>query len=98
MDFSNVNTIRQGRKNQLEANETPQSFTVENGATRTNDTGDLSKRARPSRMAGEMGERALVLMNDPNEAKRTDFWMQAFGESNQGAEWNMAKMNGGVPM
>lgn len=96
MNYSNRETIIQGRQNQLEANETPQSFTVENGVTISEDTGDLAAKSRPNRMAGEMGARALQLMNDPKELARTQGWMQAFSQSNQGAEWNMAKINGGV--
>ena len=93
MNYSNSKTIIQGRQNQLEANETPQSFTVENGVTQSEDTGDLAFKARPNRMAGEMGARALQLMNDPKELERTKSWMDAFSLSNQGAEWNGANMD-----
>lgn len=96
MDYSNRQTIQQGRQNQIEANETPASFTMENGVVRSEDTGDLAFRARPNRMAGEVGARALELMNDPSEFDRTQAWMGAFAQSNQGAEWNIAKMNGGM--
>ena len=96
MNYSNKQTIQQGRQNQLEANETPASFTMENGVVRSEDTGDLAFKSRSNRMAGEMGARALQLMNDPEELNRTQSWMQAFGQSNQGAEWNMARMNGGM--
>ena len=96
MEFSNRQVIQQGRQNQLEANETPASFTMENGVVRSEDTGDLAFKARSNRMAGQMGARALELMNDPDELQRTQNWMQAFGQSNQGMEWNMARMNGGM--
>lgn len=96
MNYSNRETIRQGRQNQLEANETPSSFMVENGVAISEDTGDLAFKSRSNRMAGQVGARALQLMNDPKELNRTAQWMQAFGQSNQGAEWNMAKMNGGM--
>ena len=96
MDYSNRQTIQQGRQNQIEANETPASFTMENGVVRSEDTGDLAFKARSNRMAGQAGARALELMNDPNELNRTQAWMNAFGQSNQGAEWNIAKMNGGM--
>ena len=96
MNYSNKETIRQGRQNQLEANETPSSFMVENGVAVSEDTGDLAFRTRDNRMAGQAGARALQLMQDPAELDRTAKWMQAFGQSNQGAEWNMAKMNGGM--
>ena len=96
MNYENRQTIQQGRQNQLEANETPASFTMENGVVRSEDTGDLAFKARSNRMAGEMGARAIELMNDPEELKRTQSWMEAFSQSNQGAEWNMARMNGGM--
>ena len=97
MNYSNRETIVQGRRNQLEANETPQSFTIENGVVQSEATGDLASKTRSNRMAGEMGERALTLMNNPEELQRTQGWMQAFAQSNDGANWNMAKMNGGMP-
>lgn len=96
MNFSNQETIVQGRRNQLEANETPQSFTIENGVVQSEATGDLANKTRGNRMAGEMGQRALTLMNNPEELQRTQQWMEAFAQSNDGAQWNMAKMNGGV--
>ena len=81
MNYSNKQTIQQGRQNQLEANDTPASFTMENGVVRSEDTGDLAFKARSNRMAGEMGARALELMNDPQELERTQSWMQAFAIS-----------------
>jgi len=96
MNYSNRQTIQQGRQNQIESNETPASFTMENGVVRSEDTGDLAFKARSNRMAGEVGARALELMNDPAEFDRTSAWMSAFAQSNQGAEWNIAKMNGGI--
>ena len=96
MDFTRE-TIAQGRANQRDAEETPQSFLRENGVVRTQDTGDLTNRTRNQRMAGEAGIRAMELMNNPEEMARTADWMNAFAQSNQGAEWNMAKMNGGMP-
>jgi hypothetical protein len=85
--------IQNGRLNQQKSRETPNSFGITNGTTEVNPTGDLSKSNR--RMAGEVGSRAMELMNNPEETKRTANWMKMFGTSNQGAEWNMAKM--GVP-
>jgi hypothetical protein len=34
----------------------------------------------------------MQMMNDPNEKTRTDNWMSAFGLSNQGYEFNQARM------
>jgi len=44
------------------------------------------------RMAGEIGERALEMMQVPGEMERLSSWNQAFGESNQGMEFNAGKM------
>ena len=89
----NPKDLQNGRLNQQKARETPGSFASTNGTTEVNPTGDLSKSNR--RMAGEVGSRAMDLMNDPQEQKRTANWMQLFGTSNQGAQWNAAKM--GLP-
>ena len=45
-----------------------------------------------SRMAGEIGERALEMMRVPGEAERTQAWNAAFENTNQGQEFNAAKM------
>ena len=89
MNFSEQ-SIQQGRMNQRAGEETPGSFAEVNGASEANSTKDLSK--NPRRMAGEMGGRAMALLNDPMEQQRTANWMQQFGMSNQGMEFNQAKM------
>jgi hypothetical protein len=43
-------------------------------------------------MAGKMGARALTMINNPVEQQRTMNWMAKFGMSNQGMQWNQAKM------
>lgn len=87
-------TLVQGRMNQSKAKETPNSFAIENGAAVVNETAAMD--AGDKRMAGVEGQRAITLLNDKDEAMRTMKWMDAFGLSNQGAEWNMSKM-GGMP-
>ena len=89
----NPKDLQNGRLNQQKARETPGSFASTNGTTEVNPTGDLSKSNR--RMAGEVGSRAMEMMSNPEEQKRTANWMQMFATSNQGMEWNQAKM--GVP-
>ena len=89
MRFSPEN-IRQGRANQDASVETPETFATIEGAAQPREGTELSK--KNSRMAGEMGARALELMNNPNEQARVDGWMSRFGMSNQGAQWNQAKM------
>ncbi len=85
--------IQQGRLNQQKAEETPNSFGTEDGTAVVNPTGDLSKSNR--RMAGQMGGRAIEMMTNPDEQKRVAQWMQMFGTTNQGMQWNAAKM--GLP-
>lgn len=92
MNF-NPRDLQNGRLNQQKARETPGSFASTNGTTEVNPTGDLSKSNR--RMAGQVGSRALELMSNPEEQRRTGNWMQMFGTSNQGMQWNAAKM--GLP-
>ena len=87
----NRDTVIQGRLNQQQAKETPNSFATLNGDSNVNPTGPMG-----TRMAGQEGERAMQIMGDPVEAKRTENWMAAFGMSNQGMMWNQAKMMGGV--
>jgi hypothetical protein len=89
----NAKDLQNGRLNQQKARETPGSFASTNGTTEVNPTGDLSKSNR--RMAGEIGSRAMEMMSNPQEQQRTANWMQMFSTSNQGMQWNQAKM--GVP-
>ena len=86
----------QGRKNQAKNKETPTTFGVQDGASEARGTARLD--TMKSRMAGEEGSRAMEMMADPNEANRTARWMQMFGMSNQGFEFNQAKMNMGYPV
>ena len=87
--------IQQGRLNAQASQETPGTFGEVNGADQASSSRDLAR--SPQRMAGQMGARAMALMSDPNEQQRTHQWMQQFGMSNQGMEWNQAKMMGGMP-
>ena len=94
MNFDKA-SLQQGRMNAQAAEETPNSFAEVNGADFTNPTNDLAR--SPRRMAGQQGARAMALLTDPAEQQRTQSWMQQFGLSNQGADFNQAKMNGGMP-
>ena len=56
-----------------------------------------SRLDRPKqRFAGQLGQRYVEYMNNPEEQARTDMWMQAFGQSNEGVQFNQAKMNQGA--
>lgn len=92
MEFSKE-SIQQGRANQDASVETPETFSTIEGASQPRGGTELSK--GNSRMAGEMGARALELMNNPNEQARVQNWMSRFGMTNQGMQWNQAKM--GIP-
>ena len=92
MDFDR-RAVQQGRLNQQASVETPNSFGTGDGAPVVNPTGDLSKSNR--RMAGQEGSRAIEMMTNPEEQKRVAQWMQMFGTTNQGMQWNAAKM--GLP-
>ena len=92
MNF-NQKDIQNGRLNQQKARETPNSFASTNGTTEVTPTGDLSKSNK--RMAGEIGSRALEMMSNPQEQQRTANGMQMFATTNQGMQWNAAKM--GLP-
>ena len=86
--------VYQGRQNQAKAKESPNTFSRENGAEQVMQGSELDKPKQ--RMAGKMGNRIMEYMNDPAEKARTDSWMSMFGLSNQGAQFNQAKI-GGVP-
>ena len=92
MEFSKE-SIQQGQANRNASVETPETFATIEGASQPRGGTELSK--KNSRMAGEMGARALELMNNPNEQVRVDNWMSRFGMTNQGMQWNQAKM--GIP-
>ena len=77
------------RKKELESN--PATFSNDSGVANFDPRRPLDS-YRGTRMAGQVGARALALMNDPMEAQRVDEWMNQFGQSNEGAEFNMAKM------
>ena len=92
MDFSRE-SLRMGLKNQEAQEETPESFATMDGADVVTTEKDL---VTGKRMAGPVGAFALRMMNDQQTASAVEGWMSRFGMSNQGAEFNQAKM-GGVP-
>ena len=89
MEFSKE-SIQQGLKNQEASLETPDNFGTIDGADVVRTSRDLDK--KNSRMAGTVGSFALQLMNDPNAKAINDAWMSKFGLSNQGMQFNQAKM------
>ena len=80
--------LKQGHRLRQQSEENPSTFGTNEGAL----TREESPSFGTSRMAGAVGARALQLMNDPQEAKRTEGWMQQFGLSNPGYDFNQARM------
>tara|TARA_B100001778_G_scaffold271016_1_gene232892 strand:+ start:2665 stop:2976 length:312 start_codon:yes stop_codon:yes gene_type:complete len=76
-------SILSGNQIQKDRQETPSTFHAAN---------QLDRPRTKTRMAGEMGARAQELINDPNEQKNTDNWMELFGQSNEGNAFNQAKI------
>ena len=88
-------SVAQGRINQAKQQEQPNTFTTENGVGQVTQTSNLD--VPKQRMAGKFGNRALEYMTDPDEQERTDTWMSQFGLSNEGMQFNQAKINGAPP-
>ena len=80
--------LRQGMTLRQQALETPSTFGTIHGASDTT-AGDKPPK---SRMAGQMGARIMDLMTNPVEVQRTQNWMSQFGMSNEGMQFNQAKM------
>ena len=91
-DYSDAN-VAQGRANQDMAKEQPSTFATDSGADSVRQVTALDKPKQ--RMAGEMGNRIMEYLSNPDERARTDSWMSMFELSNQGQEFNQAKM--GMP-
>ena len=82
--------VAQGRQQQQKGIERPATFGTQNNTEVVTQATRLDKPQQ--RMAGQMGERILEFMENPQEQERTMGWLQAFGRSNQGMEFNQAKM------
>ena len=80
--------LKQGEQVKKEKMEKPSSFATASGAIERPTAAGYGKR-----MAGPVGARAIQLMNDPVEQQRTANWMKQFGMSNEGMQFNQARMN-----
>lgn len=94
-DYS-PNDISAGMINKSKAEETPNVFAEMDGAAQVSPTAGLDETSK-QRMAGPMGDRAMRLLNDPEEQKRVGRWMAAFGMSNEGMQFNQARMMAMAP-
>ena len=84
--------VTQGRINQSKAQEQPNTFSTLNGTDQLTQASNLD--VPKQRMAGQYGHRLMEYMNDPAENARTETWMSMFGLSNEGVQFNQAKMGG----
>ena len=79
-------TLQHGNRVRDELKQTPATFATDSGVARF-----VPEKGR--RMAGgPIGLRALELMTDPAAAKATGEWMKMFAQSNEGLQFNQAKM------
>lgn len=87
MNYSSQD-LRQGAQVRTEANETPSTFATNEGASYRGASSGFGKQ----RMAGQEMARQQQLMNDPQEQIRTQNWMQKYGTSNEGMQFNQARI------
>lgn len=91
----NPKAVREGNRIKREAEENPTTFSTESGATFAEPTGALDKKSQ-TRMAGPGGAFAMQMAQDPELAMRIAEWNQQFAQSNQGMQFNQAKMQLGA--
>ena len=94
MNYS-TQDLQQGNRLKSQAEETPSNFGTVDGAIERPESAGFGK----TRFAGQKGARLIELMQDPTEAQRTMNWMSQFGLTNEGMQFNQAKMMmaGGQP-
>ena len=86
--------ILNGQRNEEKQKENPNSFGELNGSAVVNPDGQMKSK---SRMAGQQGQRAMEMMNNPEEQQRTASWMKMFSSTSYAMQnWDAAKM--GVPL
>ncbi len=96
MNFNYTDSsVRQGRQNQERASKSPNTFGTQSGVDDVTQTTRLDQPSQ--RMAGQIGNRLKEYMTNPEEQQRTDNWMATFELSNEGKQFNQAKMGGGPP-
>ena len=83
--------VKQGNVIKKQLEETPRNFATEGGAAFSKPTGDLAKQSQ-QRMAGPMGAFAMEAQNNPDLQIHLAKWGEMFNQSNQGSQFNQAKM------
>ena len=85
------NAIIQGSQLKRQLEEFPTVTATVNGEVDPLTTDNLATGNRV-RKAGPGGVFALNLMNNPQAAAETEYWINEFGQSNEGMAFNQAKM------
>ena len=93
-DYSDANVV-QGRANQDMAKEQPSTFATDSGADNVRQVTQLDKPKQ--RMRGRWAA-SFRMPTNPDEKERTDSWMSMFELSNEGQQFNQAKMGGAPPL
>ena len=91
MHTFNPKQVREGNRIKREAEENPTTFSTESGATFNEPTQGKNK-TQQTRMAGPGGAFAMAIAQDPELAERVAEFNQGFALTNQGYEFNKAKM------
>ena len=86
--------ILQGNADKRKLEENPTVGFTASGASSPEPTAMLGK--DPNRMAGPGGAFAFKMMQDPQFAQQIGGWNQMFAQSNQGLEFNQAKIQMGA--
>ena len=86
--------ILQGNADKRALEENPTVGFTASGASTENPTDDIGK--DPTRMAGPGGAFAFKMMQDPQYAQNIAGWNSLFAQSNQGMEFNQAKIQMGA--
>ena len=81
----------EGNRRRAQASERPATFARYNDEVDVIPSGNLQMNNQ-TRLAGQKGARALELMSNPVAAQNVNEWMNMFGQSNEGAMFNQAKM------
>lgn len=91
----NPQAVQAGHRAKKEAEEFPTTFGTLGGADFAAPTGSLDKKNQ-TRMAGPGGAFAMQIMQDPELQQRMAQWNQQFMQSNQGFQFNQAKIQMGA--
>ena len=91
----NPEQVKQGNLIKKQLEETPRNFATEGGASFSKPAEDLDKTSG-TRMAGPGGAFAMQMLQDPQLAERVSTWNQQFAQSNQGMQFNQAKIQMGA--